>query len=90
MNGNKNKVVTRFDLRQLIILLLIFSFSDFYAQKNDLETFKKLSTYLQTYIDYKRIPSISAGVYRKGKIYWLDAKGLIDLENFVPAKNSSL
>lgn len=90
MNGNKNKVVTRFDLRQLFILLLIFSFSDFYAQKNDLETFKKLSTYLQTYIDYKRIPSISAGVYRKGKIYWLDAKGLIDLENFVPAKNSSL
>lgn len=69
--------------------ILIFS-SNLYSQKNDIETFKKLSSYLQTYIDYKRIPSISAGVYRKDKIYWLDAKGLIDLENFVPAKNSSL
>lgn len=72
------------------LFICIFSYSNSYPQKNDFETFKKLSTYLQTYIDYKRIPSISAGVYRKGKIYWLDSKGIIDLENFVSAKNSSL
>ncbi len=74
----------------LIFLFVFLSSQKIFAQKNDIETFKKLSTYLQTYIDYKRIPSISAGVYWKGKIYWLDAKGLIDLENFVPAKNTSL
>lgn len=74
----------------LITLIVFLSSQNLFAQKNDIETFKKLSSYLQTYIDYKRIPSISAGVYKKGKIYWLDAKGLIDLENFVPAKNTSL
>ncbi|AFH49416.1 Beta-lactamase class C-like protein [Ignavibacterium album JCM 16511] len=74
----------------LFISFILISSTNLYSQKNDIETFKKLSSYLQTYIDYKRIPSISAGVYRKDKIYWLDAKGLIDLENFVPAKNSSL
>lgn len=74
----------------LFASFILISSGNLYSQKNDIETFKKLSSYLQTYIDYKRIPSISAGVYRKDKIYWLDAKGLIDLENFVPAKNSSL
>ncbi|MEJ5261913.1 MAG: serine hydrolase [Ignavibacterium sp.] len=74
----------------LILFCFLFNASILYPQKNDIETFKKLSSYLQTYLDYKRIPSISAGVYKSGKIYWLDAKGLIDLENFVPAKNTSL
>lgn len=74
----------------LLIILILFPAQTLLPQKNDIETFKKLSSYLQTFIDYKRIPSISAGVYRKGKIYWLDAKGMIDLENFVPAKNTSL
>jgi len=75
----------------LLIFVFLFTFNqNLFSQKNDIETFKKLSAYLQNYIDYKRVPSISAGVYKKGRIYWLDAKGLIDLENFVPAKNTSL
>lgn len=88
----KNKYILSLLLKHSVtfLFIFIFSFSNSFPQKNDLETFKKLSSYLQTYIDYKRVPSISAGVYRKGKIYWLDVKGLIDLENFVPAKNTSL
>lgn len=91
MNLSKRK--SSFVFVRILILFasfILISSTNLYSQKNDIETFKKLSSYLQTYIDYKRIPSISAGVYRKDKIYWLDAKGLIDLENFVPAKNSSL
>ncbi len=92
MKQDKNNSVPIILFRRILICLsiIIFFFPPSYPQKNDIETLKNLSSFLQTYIDYKRIPSISAGVYRKGKIYWLDAKGLIDLENFVPAKNSSL
>ena len=92
MNKLYNKILYFNRIKYFILLFFCFLFytQSLFSQKNDIETFKKLSEYLQTYIDYKRIPSISAGVYKKGKIFWLDAKGLIDLENFVPAKNTSL
>ncbi|MGQ9643345.1 MAG: serine hydrolase domain-containing protein, partial [Ignavibacterium sp.] len=92
MNKLDNKILYFNRIKYFILLIFCFIFytQSLFSQKNDVETFKKLSEYLQTYIDYKRIPSISAGVYKKGKIFWLDAKGLIDLENFVPAKNTSL
>lgn len=92
MNKLDNKILyfNRIKYFILIFFWILFYTQSLFSQKNDIETFKKLSKYLQTYIDYKRIPSISAGVYKKGKIFWLDAKGLIDLENFVPAKNTSL
>lgn len=92
MNKLDNKILYYNRIKYFILLFFCFLFytQSLFSQKNDIETFKKLSDYLQTYIDYKRIPSISAGVYKKGKIFWLDAKGLIDLENFVPAKNTSL
>lgn len=92
MNKLDNKILYYNRIRYFILLFFCFLFytQSLFSQKNDIETFKKLSEYLQTYIDYKRIPSISAGVYKKGEIFWLDAKGLIDLENFVPAKNTSL
>lgn len=92
MNKFDNKILYFNRIKYFILIFFCFLFYTqiLYSQKNDIETFKKLSEYLQTYIDFKRIPSISAGVYKKGKIFWLDAKGLIDLENFVPARNTSL
>jgi CubicO group peptidase (beta-lactamase class C family) len=92
MNKIDNKILNSNRIKYFILIFFCFLFytQSVFPQKNDIETFKKLSEYLQTYIDYKRVPSISAGVYKKGKIFWLDAKGLIDLENFVPAKNTSL
>ncbi|MFN3695215.1 MAG: hypothetical protein ACK4UV_09410, partial [Ignavibacterium sp.] len=64
----RTKYFSCFPIRNsiLIILFVFLSSQKIFAQKNDIETFKKLSSYLQTYIDYKRIPSISAGVYWKG------------------------
>lgn len=92
MNNPENKILNCKRIKYFILIFFYFLFytQEIFCQKNDIEALKKLSEYLQTYIDYKRVPSISAGVYKNGKIFWLDAKGLIDLENFVPAKNTSL
>lgn len=73
----------------LLTFLVLFP-SELIAQNKQREIFSNLSAYLQEYVDKKKVPSISAGIYKDGKIEWIDAKGLIDLENFVPAKNSSL
>ena len=70
-----------------LIAILIFNVSEnSYAQnfKNDLNNF------LTEYRSNKNIPSISGGVSLNGKIAWLGAVGLADIENEVPAKNNTL
>lgn len=74
----------------LFYLALIFLSTITFPQNKPKETFTRLSDYLQNYIDKKRVPSISAGILKNGKIEWLESKGLIDLENFVPARNTSV
>ena len=73
----------------IIIILFLIPFS-LNSQRLDGETNKKYSEYLEKYFQNKRIPSISAGVFKDGNIQWLDSKGMIDLETLTPAKPSAL
>lgn len=73
-------------LYYLIPLFLIFSnLSLFYAQGYE----KELDQFLYKYYKAKNIPSISAGVYHKGKV-WLKAEGYADLENSVPVSTKTV
>jgi serine beta-lactamase-like protein LACTB, mitochondrial len=55
------------------------------------QSFKnELNNFLNEYRTNKDVPSISGGVSLNGKIVWLGAEGLADIENSVPAKNSTL
>ena len=70
-----------------LIAILIFNVSEnSYAQnfKNDLNNF------LNEYQTNKDVPSVSGGVSLNGKIVWLGAVGLADIENNVPAKTNTL
>ncbi len=49
-----------------------------------------LENYLHEYYKSKNVPSISAGISIKNKIYWDDAVGLADIENHVPANRKTL
>jgi len=49
-----------------------------------------LSQYLISYKAVKNIPSISGGVMKNGKIIWLKTIGYADVENFVPATDSTV
>jgi serine beta-lactamase-like protein LACTB, mitochondrial len=51
---------------------------------------KILEEYLSTYYTNKQVPSISAGYLADGKIQWVSARGLSDIENNVPATNKTL
>ena len=71
----------------LVIIFLIISPAQIsYSQsfKNDLNNF------LTEYQTNKDVPSVSGGVSLNGKIVWLGAVGLADIENNVPAKTNSL
>lgn len=50
----------------------------------------ELNNFLNEYRINKNIPSISGGVSLNGKIIWLGADGLADIENNVPAKTNSV
>lgn len=69
-----------------IFFLFISSYQSFYSQnfKNELNNF------LNEYKVNKDVPSISGGVSLNGKIVWLGAVGLADIENNVPAKTNTV
>ncbi|MBK7378171.1 MAG: serine hydrolase [Ignavibacteriales bacterium] len=50
----------------------------------------ELNQYLVSYKSVKNIPSISGGAIKNGKIIWLKTIGLADVENFVPATDSTV
>jgi serine beta-lactamase-like protein LACTB, mitochondrial len=50
----------------------------------------ELNNFLNEYRTNKDIPSISGGVSLNGKIIWLGAVGLADIENNVPAKTNTV
>lgn len=50
----------------------------------------ELNQYLASYKSVKNIPSISGGVMKNGKIIWLKTIGYADVENFVPATDSTV
>ncbi|MCE1190473.1 MAG: beta-lactamase family protein, partial [Ignavibacteria bacterium] len=49
-----------------------------------------LHDYLVKYCTYKNIPSIAAGMNVQGNTVWMDATGLADIENNVPATVNSV
>ena len=51
---------------------------------------KIFDEYLNQYIQFKNVPSISAGLLHQDKIIWLKSAGIADIENNVPASTSSL
>ncbi|MGE5804611.1 MAG: serine hydrolase [Ignavibacteria bacterium] len=51
---------------------------------------EELQKYLIHYRINKNIPSISAGISVKGKIFWLGASGYSDIENSVPANTRTI
>lgn len=69
-----------------LLIFILLSLEIIYPQniKND------LTNYLNEYKINKDVPSISAGVSLNGKITWLGAVGLADIENNVPAKSNTL
>ena len=78
----------KFSLHILVLIHLFLSIifiSNSFAQENKVRQFEN---YLIDYVTNKRVPSISAGVLRDGKIVWLGVKGKIDLENNVFAFGS--
>jgi serine beta-lactamase-like protein LACTB, mitochondrial len=71
----------------LVIIFLIIS----PAQISYSQSFKNyLDNFLHEYQTNKNVPSISGGVSLNGKIAWLGAVGLAEIENDVPAKNNTL
>jgi serine beta-lactamase-like protein LACTB len=71
----------------IIIFILIFTWQYSFPQQEKTKLFEK---YLDEYFINKKLPSISAGVLRNGKIVWLGVKGKADLEEDVPATLNSL
>lgn len=65
----------------VLLSFIIFPFL-VHPQNNRAE----LNNFLNEYKSNKDIPSISSGVSLNGKIIWLNAVGLADIENYVPAK----
>jgi serine beta-lactamase-like protein LACTB, mitochondrial len=79
----------KFYLSKLLLAFVLFiGCSNFYyAQENRNKLFDE---YLNQYIQNKNVPSISAGVLVKDEIIWQNSAGKADIENDVPATNSSL
>jgi CubicO group peptidase (beta-lactamase class C family) len=72
-------------LPQIIFIVFVFSQVSFpQNHKSDLNNF------LNEYRANKNVPSISGGVSLNGKISWLGAAGLADIENNVPAKTNTV
>jgi len=69
-------------LTSLFFLIYNFSFAQDIKQE--------LDKYISDYKRLKNVPSISAGVLSKGKIFWLGATGYSDLENTIPANPKTI
>lgn len=70
----------------IFLFTLLFLFPGIYVDaQNDHEIKNNLHTYLTEFRKNKLIPGISAGVARDGKIFWMEAVGLADVENNYPA-----
>lgn len=72
------------------VLLIILSLQSLSAQPRRNEKIEKLNSYLNSYYETKKVPSISAGILAGDTIFWLGARGFIDLENSVPANVNSV
>lgn len=72
--------------RLYYFLFFVISFSSTYSQNYRNE----LNSFLNEYKANKNVPSISAGVSVNGKVIWLNAIGLADIENNVSAKTNTL
>jgi CubicO group peptidase (beta-lactamase class C family) len=70
----------------VIILFFVLNTTSF-AQENRNKIFDE---YLNQYLQFKNVPSISAGLFEKGEIKWLKAVGKSDIENNVTVSTSSL
>lgn len=51
---------------------------------------QRLEDYIHEYYKNKNVPSISAGISIKDKIYWDNAVGLSDIENHIPANRKTI
>lgn len=69
-----------------LLLFLIISQNTFSQREKE----KHFDNYIEQYLANKKVPSISAGVLKDGRIIWLSAKGYTDIENNVPASINSL
>ncbi len=85
-NMNNNIDSQRNQVRIYICFILIFFPIVIYAQNHKAD----LNNFLIEYKSNKDIPSISAGVSLNGKILWLNAVGLADIENNVPSKTTTV
>lgn len=72
------------------VLILSFIFLYQFAALSQTINGKLLDEYLNQYLTNKNVPSISAGLLEGGKIIWINGFGKADIENNVPASNSSL
>jgi CubicO group peptidase (beta-lactamase class C family) len=86
MSYQKIRSSSHFSFLIISLLFLIFT-SNVVPQNNKSKLFEN---YITEYLINKKVPSISAGVLKDGKITWLGAKGKIDLENNIPATISSV
>lgn len=78
-------LISRFTLLLIAFQAITFT-QNLYSQnyKNELDNF------INEYKANKNIPSVSGGVSLNGKISWLGAVGLADIENNVPAKPNTV
>lgn len=71
----------------ILFILFLFTIQNIPAQQSKIKLFEN---YLEEYLYNKKVPSISAGVFRDGKIVWIGTKGFSDLENNVVATNNTV
>lgn len=74
-------------IKTYFILLVLLTVGFTFAQDDKSKLFDE---YITNYLLNKNVPSISAGILKDGKILWVGAKGLIDIENNVVATKSSV
>jgi CubicO group peptidase (beta-lactamase class C family) len=81
--------------KTLIALIIVFFSFNFSYSQNYLHRFerqnitKKLDDYLTEYYRNRDVASISAGIWHRGKIVWLAARGYADLGNKIPATTNT-
>jgi CubicO group peptidase (beta-lactamase class C family) len=79
--------VSKYSVSLIILFVLVLQTTrDINAQiLREHEIRSHLDIYLKEFQKNKLIPGISAGIAVKGKIYWMNASGLADVENNSPA-----
>lgn len=76
------------NLKRIFFALLIF-FSVSFPLFPQVEK-EKFENYLTEYHQNKNVPSITGGISEKGKIIWINSRGMTDIENNVKASPSSV